>query len=188
MTSSSETTAPLAASDKFYISLTALRKHHLELKQTTLEALQDSKRAAEATESVRAFINRAAASGNLIGDENQRKSAQAIIDYWTTELASSPEAKDVDYAPAVLAPFDARSATTDGPDPKAPVTSERGRQSIDGTLAAVDEIKAAAIEGSKNLSQDQKQTREMIRLAATARLWRDAGKEPGFLLVGRAID
>jgi uncharacterized protein YjbI with pentapeptide repeats len=148
-----------------YSSSMDLRNKHAELKRDALRDLQDSEKAAAAAESVRTFIRRAQASGASIGDEGDRQSAQAIIDYWTAELASSSEARESDYLPTLLAPF-AAHPTLDIIPPNTPDHKEE---------------KASE-------SEEEKEARKIIRLSATARLWRDADNERGFLLVGRALE
>ena len=89
----------------------------------------------------------------VLADENERRTAQGILDYWSTELLSQRGAIAEDFLPALLAPFDsARSTAAAGapaPPAKLPVEED---------------------------------ARELIRFVATARLWRDSGRLPGYLL------
>jgi tetratricopeptide (TPR) repeat protein len=105
---------------------------------------------------IRAFVERVQATGAVLADENERRTAQGILDYWSTELLSLPGAAEDHFTSALLAPFDG-----------AHVASKVGESGA----------AAKAIED---------ESRELIRFAATARLWRDSGRQYGYLLVDKA--
>ncbi|MBA1139445.1 pentapeptide repeat-containing protein [Mesorhizobium neociceri] len=144
--------APVSAAAPFE-SFAVLHREHSELRQrcgkTKADALRDG-----VAENVRQFIRRAAATGVTLGEPSERKGAQAIIEYWCSELLGLPNPQSGDFKRVRLAePSD--------------------------TLQAAGATKAA------NARPDP-ETRDVIRLAATARLWRDSGKK-GFLLTGDAL-
>lgn len=131
-----------------------LVKAHLQLRHALSAGgvTKDGQTAAD----IRAFVERVQATGAVLADENERRTAQGILDYWSTELLSLPGAAEDHFTSVLLAPFDG-----------AHVASKVGES---GAVAK-------AIED---------ESRELIRLAATARLWRDSGRQYGYLLVDKA--
>lgn len=138
-------------------SFEALRQAHLEMMQSPSEDGSDP-RLHRSPDQMRAFIARAAATGAAIADRTERRAAQGILDYWSAELVSAPEAAATDFLPARLALPDQRTiaATADDVPP-----------AMDPKL--------------------QERAREIIRLAASARQYRDSGKQRGYLLYGAAL-
>jgi uncharacterized protein YjbI with pentapeptide repeats len=134
-------------------ALDMLKKEHLQLKQTVKGRIADPNCADE----IRQFIARARATGAVLSDKEQRKEAQSILDFWTTELIRRPGATAKDFAPAILARSDVKLPAQ--PD------EQLGRLDTEST----------------------ERSRQAIRLGAVARLWRDSGKKRGYLLVGDAI-
>jgi hypothetical protein len=137
-------------------SLAGLQQAHLALRESLATDPKGGK-PADAADRVRAFIARTKSTGTILDDAAERKSAQGILDYWCIELASLPGAKGSDFVPAMLAPFERKAASTSG----------------------TAEASAAAKSGDA-------QARELIRLSAAARLWRDSGKKRGYLLLDNA--
>lgn len=135
-----------------YGSLAALRDGHLALKQS-ISGASDRPNFTEMAKSVRAFLAEARKTGAFLNDAKERRAAQGILDYWSAELASYPQAPAEDFVPVLLAPADAAQL---GRTDDEPVQSK----------------------------EDQ---RALIRLAATARQWRDSGEKSGYLLVGDTI-
>lgn len=96
------------------------------------------------------------ATGTNIAAEDERRSAQNILDYWAAELISAAPDELEAWSPPRLAQFE---DTARGPAP-------------------VDE----------NDASDTALAKERIRLAASARLWRDSGRKEGYLLYGKALE
>ena len=140
-----------------YESLDALRRAHLEFIQSHSESISHSEHADQGAADIRSFIARARATGAVLTDRDDRKAAQGILDYWSSELVNLPGVTARDFMPTMLAP----------PDP----------------------VRAAQASGQpapSDAKSDQR-SREIIRMAAAARLWRDSGKKHGYLLFGEAI-
>jgi hypothetical protein len=104
---------------------------------------------------IRGFIARARATGAVLRADSDRKAAQGILDFWCTELASSPKAKPEDYEPVLLAAF------------------------VDDSAAPAPPVGEAA-------KKEEQRSAEAIRFAATARLWRDSGRQNGLLALDKA--
>src|SRR5262245_32020424 len=136
----------------------ALRNAHLELMHKPSSPWPDSDQPPRTTDQIREFVGRACATGIVIADRAERKAAQGILDYWSAELISAPGASPDDFSPVRLAQPD----TT-----KAVMRSEAVAPPLDPEL--------------------QVRSREIIRLAAAARQYRDSGKQRGYLLFGSAL-
>ena len=106
---------------------------------------------------MRNFIARAAATGAVVTDRTERRAAQGILDYWCAELVSAPEALPGDFLPAQLS-----------------LPNQR-------TIAATGDVTPTMD------PKLQERSREIIRLAASARQYRDSGKQRGYLLFGTAL-
>lgn len=87
-----------------------------------------------------------------LSDPEERRAAQGILDFWSTELVSLLGAGATDYLPALLAPFDPTRAVTRAADSSSPAESI----------------------GDK--------PHDLIRITAAARLSRDSAKQSGYLL------
>lgn len=133
-------------------SFAELWRAHLSLRQSLLKGDVDIARIAA---DIRAFIASARATGALLGQDNERKTAQGILDYWLTELVGLPGATETDYAPAMLDSFG------EGPDARQP------RSAADVEKEVEDE------------------SREFVRIAALARQYRESGKQYGYLLLDK---
>jgi hypothetical protein len=120
---------------------------------------QDKKLGRALPAAIREFLDRARAAGAFISDEDERQKAQSILDYWNAELVSSLDTFETDLTPALLAPFDEQGA---------------------GSTQLPHEAEA-------ELKRRREASRDQIRFAAAARLWRDSGKKHGYLLFGEAI-
>ncbi|MGI6245756.1 MAG: hypothetical protein ACOYJQ_08310 [Pseudochelatococcus sp.] len=140
-------------------SLGALRAAHLDLMRHAADG-----RGAEAQPdagSLRAFIARAVATGRHLADDHEREAAQRILDYWSAELAATPDAVADDFRPSLLAPpLPAAGAEASG--------TRKGRDDGEEEGGRID-------------------SRQAIRLAALARQWRDSGRARGYLLSGSAL-
>ncbi len=141
--------------DAPFETFAALQRAHLDFRQSA-KARPGAGSGHLAVDAARAFVARARASGAYIEDANERNAAQAILDYWSAELVSSPGATADDFMPVLLASFDAARAAPDTAPAQAPAEESAERP------------------------------REAIRIAAAARLWRDSGKQRGYLLWGEA--
>ena len=138
-------------------SLAALRVAHLDLLRSRP---QDKKLGgALPAAAIRQSLDRMRTAGAYISDEDERQKAQSILDYWNAELVSSLDTFEKDLTPALLAPFDERRA---------------------GSTQLPHQAEA-------ELKQRREASRDQIRFAAAARLWRDSGKKHGYLLFGEAI-
>jgi hypothetical protein len=149
---SAKASAQPSSQQSAYGSLAALRDGHLALKQSISDATQRPE-FAEMAKSVRAFLAEAQKTGAFLDDAKERRAAQGILDYWSAELASYPDAPAEDFVPVLLAPADA----------------------------------AQVARGDDEPVQSKEDQRALIRLAATARQWRDSGEKSGYLLVGETI-
>jgi len=138
-------------------SLAALRVAHLDLMRSRP---QDKKLGrALSVVAIRQSLDRMRTAGAYISDEDERQKAQSILDYWNAELVSSLDTFETDLTPALLAPFDEQRA---------------------GSSQLPHQAEA-------ELKQRREASRDQIRFAAAARLWRDSGKKHGYLLFGEAI-
>jgi len=149
---SAKTSAQPSSQQSSYGSLAALRDGHLALKQSISDATTRPD-FTEMAKSVRAFVAEAQKTGAFLDDAKERRAAQGILDYWSAELASYPDAPAEDFVPVLLAPADAAQAARDDDEP----------------------------------AQSKEDQRALIRLAATARQWRDSGEKSGYLLAGETI-
>jgi Pentapeptide repeats (8 copies) len=147
-----------------YPSFLALEQAHLGLRQRFYPVDPTSKVERPSAAEVQAFINRIVATGIVLSERVERRAAQSILDYWTTQLSSLDDVDARSLTPQLLAPYDAARAGQ--------VVNDR---------AATDSGRAATESGQGE------QAREIIRLAATARLYQDSGT-PGFLLSGKALE
>ncbi len=196
------TASPASIGTGPYASLDALTQSHAELQKSSYRR----QKPAEAADRLRAFIARARATGALLSADTDRRAAQGILDYWCTELVSLPGANAYDFGPVLLAPFAGAQAATQESLPSASTESvsapsgEPGHvraaaaagpavatKSLDapsrepgGMRAAAEEVGPAAATRSMD-----NQSRELVRLAAAARLWRDSGRQFGYLLLDR---
>jgi hypothetical protein len=86
-----------------YESLAELRNAHLNLRDSFGASAQ--RRSPNRAASIRAFLTAACETGAFLNDAKERRAAQAILDYWSAELAS------------VAGPDDFRVALLQQPDP-----------------------------------------------------------------------
>src|SRR5882757_4681947 len=103
---SAKTSAQPSSQQSSYGSLAALRDGHLALKQSISDATTRPD-FTEMAKSVRAFVAEAQKTGAFLDDAKERRAAQGILDYWSAELASYPDAPAEDFVPVLLAPADA---------------------------------------------------------------------------------
>jgi Pentapeptide repeats (8 copies) len=97
-----------------YESLATLRQAHLLLKRSISQAAERPGFSG-ATEQIRAFLMDARKTGTFLADTKERRAAQGILDYWSAELASTPDAKD-SCAPVLLEPFEQGRRRGEGDD------------------------------------------------------------------------
>jgi Pentapeptide repeats (8 copies) len=91
-------------------SLAALRDAHLALRRALSDAAGQS--GSGRVEQIRAFLAGACKAGAFVSDAKERRVAQGILDFWSAELATSPEAQGSDFTSVLLVPFEAgRTAT-----------------------------------------------------------------------------
>jgi hypothetical protein len=76
-------------------SLDAMQRAHAELKNSHRES-------ALGPDDLRAFLRRAVATGRILTEPGNRREAQGIIDYWTSELVTLPGATAKDFMPMLL--------------------------------------------------------------------------------------
>lgn len=145
---------PLTAAEPFP-SLAELWQAHLDLRQPLSKGDRVREGSRRTAAEVRAFIARARATGATLADESERKTAQSVLDYWSTELLSLPGTTAEDFAPALLAPLDEMR------------------------------VSCAQGEPAEAEKKAEDESRELVRTAATARLWRDSGKQYGYLLLDK---
>lgn len=123
------------------------------------------------------------ATGASLSSDSDRRSAQSILDYWAAELISIAPADMQIRSPPQLA-----SAANVRPDPEIVDGLQPDMQyQSPPQLALVANVRPdpEIVDGLQ--LPDLALLRERIRLAASARLWRDSGKKPGYLLFGKAL-
>jgi uncharacterized protein YjbI with pentapeptide repeats len=95
-------------------SLETLQLAHTEFQQSQLANNSDPEHTDRKAEVIRSFIGRAQRTGNILTDRNERKAAQRIIDYWSSELVTLPRVTAKDFMPMLLEPPSSdRSAPSD---------------------------------------------------------------------------
>jgi hypothetical protein len=129
----------------------AVRSEHENLRRWFGKASLGDKHEG-AADKIRAFLHRAANTGAALVEPSERVAAQAILDYWCSELIALSDSQPGDYQRVRLS------------EPMTAPTTDAEKPSLKSSPEA----------------------RDVIRLAATARLWRDLGMR-GFLLTGEAL-
>jgi hypothetical protein len=138
-------------------TLEALRTAHLAfIRQTAAQKTKSG-------EPIRAFIEGARTAGRYLQTDDERETAQRILDYWSAELIATPDAREDDFRPPLLDPPSSDAA--EGNEASQPEEAEVASARVD---------------------KSQKR-RQLIRLSAQARQWRDNGRAPGYLLTGDAL-
>src|SRR5450631_1684372 len=99
MPETSDDTTLATAVAKPYSSMAALWRAHIDLRYARSNADKDAAEARRTASDIRAFIASARATGAVLADEGERKTAQGILDYWSTELLSLPGATTDDFSP-----------------------------------------------------------------------------------------
>jgi uncharacterized protein YjbI with pentapeptide repeats len=143
--------------DARYPGFPELRAAHLELRDSC-----STGRPADASTlatRIREFLTKAQRTGAVLMDPNIRRAAQSVLDYWSAELAGLPGAKTEDFVPFMLA------------------------QPEISTLSAVEQPTAE----NAQLQQNKEEQRALIRFSGMARQWRNANKQPDYLLTGEAL-
>ncbi|MEW9612725.1 DNA/RNA non-specific endonuclease [Shinella sp. S4-D37] len=173
---SSPVALPQAADSGRFDSLAALRVAHLDM----MEGLKAGPR--HGAGDIRAFVEKAAATGTLIADAEDRRAAQRILDYWSAELVADPDGEWSESGPAALARYRDQPETAGAEGPLAAAT--------DIAPASEERPESNATSGSKaeaRLHDRQVRSRRYIRIAAQARQWRETPLQ-GYLLSGDALD
>jgi hypothetical protein len=143
-----------------FASINALRLEHLNLMERDT-ALKDHGGEPEVAD-IRSFIARAKATGSVLSEKVDRREAQGILDYWSSTLVSIGGADLRTWSQPRLAGFE--EAAKRG---EKPADAERTR----AELARLDD-----------------NARQLIRISALARQWRQGGKSVGYLLLGKALE
>jgi hypothetical protein len=143
-----------------YENFAELRAEHLKLRESFSETVRGPG-AALASSELRGFLTKAQKTGAVLADPNMRKAAQGILYYWNAELACLADARKEDFVPIILA----------APE-----------------LSALRDAERATVEIEPAMEDNKADQRALIRLAATARQWRDSGKQSGYLLAGKTIE
>ena len=164
MTTESETTTTAVSQSspatERYPGFNELRTAHLDLRASFSDLVHPEPGAPNAAVKLRQFLAMAQKTGTVLVDPSIRKAAQGILDYWCAELAGLSDATKEDFIPLTLAPV----AISTLPD-------------IEQTASKSDET-----------TQRKEEQRILIRLSGMARQWRNAGKQPGYLLTGEALN
>jgi uncharacterized protein YjbI with pentapeptide repeats len=146
-----------------------LRRGYLELLD---EATSTQTGERPTIDQIRSFLHNASTAGRWLKEKSERLSAQRMLDYWSGELAGRPDltADDMRLPRLVRADGD-DVAGSQPPEPRSTTeTLDSGR-----TSPAIEVL-------DHELGSYDSKAKDQIRLAATARLWKDTGKD-GFLLV-----
>lgn len=114
---------------------------------------------------IRNFMAEAAQSGRRISDENERYRAQVILDYWSAELIETDDPSD-SLSFAVLDSYQIP-----------PNDAENGVPSTDNSRWSQNETSSLHVGLSK----------QHVRFAAAARLWRSSNCNSAYLLSGDAL-
>ena len=145
-------------SDTRYANFAELRSAHLDLRKSFSETIHAGGTTG-AADQLGQFLAKAQKTGAVLVEPAARKAAQGILDYWCAELAGLPDATKEDFVPPTLAP---------------------------PAISALHDVEQAAGEGEQSTQRKEDQ-RVLIRLSGLARQWRNAGKQPGYLLTGTAL-
>lgn len=122
----------MPASDERFPTLAALRYAHQEL----LRAMREGSEIAQYTETIVAFIQRGIATGKLLESEDDRLTAQSLLDYWSATLYRaglvSPDATLAEFDPQLEPELDDASCPYVGLDPFDETNQDRffGRQRL----------------------------------------------------------
>src|SRR5688500_1044684 len=112
--------------DTPYQSLAELREAHLALKRFVADTELSAVGRSAATQRIRAFLVRASKTGAFLRTPKERRPAQVILDYWSAELAASPEAPASDFQSVMLDRFERDPTTL--PSDAAPANKEEERE------------------------------------------------------------
>jgi hypothetical protein len=151
--------APPPLNDARYASFAELRSAHLDLRASFSETVHTGGTTG-AADQLRQFLAKAQKTGAVLVEPTVRKAAQGILDYWCAELAGLPDATKEDFIPLTLAP---------------------------PAISTLSDVEQTAGEGEQGAQRKEDQ-RALIRLSGMARQWRNAGRQPGYLLTGTALE
>jgi hypothetical protein len=151
--------APPPLNDARYASFAELRSAHLDLRASFSETIHTGGTTG-AADQLRQFLAKAQKTGAVLVEPTVRKAAQGILDYWCAELAGLPDAAKQDFIPLTLAP---------------------------PAISTLPDVEQPAGEGEQSAQRKEDQ-RVLIRLSGMARQWRNAGRQPGYLLTGTALE
>lgn len=105
-----------ASADSSWKGLAALREAHLNLRRALSSAAEQLGPGGR-EQQIRAFLVSASKAGAFVADAKERRVAQGILDYWSAELATSPQAQGSDFTSVLLAPFDATRTAPESDQP-----------------------------------------------------------------------
>jgi hypothetical protein len=151
--------APTPLNDARYASFAELRSAHLDLRASFSETVHTGSTTG-AADQLRQFLAKAQKTGAVLVEPTVRKAAQGILDYWCAELAGLPDAAKQDFVPLTLAP---------------------------PAISTLPDVEQTAGEGEQGAQRKEDQ-RVLIRLSGMARQWRNAGRQPGYMLTGTALE
>jgi hypothetical protein len=142
-----------------YSGFNELRTAHLDLRASLPDLVRPGPGPSAAIK-LRQFLAMAQRTGAVLIDPSVRKAAQGILDYWCAELAGLSDATKEDFIPLTLAP---------------------------AAISTLPDIEQAAGKDGETTQRKEDQ-RVLIRLSGMARQWRNASKQPGYLLTGEALN
>lgn len=141
-----------------YPSLKALQEQHQRL--LPQPGADDSSLTGVATATIKEFLEAAAATGRVVIDPRERRKVQSILRFWTAELITRGEG-----------------------DWSLPTLAAPELDTVVATAAPAD----AAEDPSEKEERDLARSRALVRIAASARQWRESDRERGWLLKGDAL-
>ncbi len=143
-----------------FASISELRLAHLNVMER--DASRDDHISEAELGEIRSLVARIQATGTVLDDRSERREAQGILDYWSSTLVSIGGADLRTWSQPRLAGFEAAEKRGE-----TPADAERTK----AELARLDD-----------------NARQLIRISALARQWRQSGKSVGYLLLGKALD
>ena len=142
-------------------SYSELSKQHQRFSKAHAAARSGAPNTGDGKMTIQSFVDAAKESGSYISKEDERRAAQSILDFWSAELINSSSVDTKDWSPAVLKPYTGDNDHFQDPE---------------------------AQDISPEIALKRRQARELIRLSAVVRRWRDSGESSDYLLSGTALD
>ena len=143
-----------------FSSFKELQRAHLDFMRTYKPSQEATGSEEDVKSAIRKFVVKARNTGAVLEKDAERQAAQNILDYWSAETVSITDISEKDWSPEKLLPF------------------------VPETDASHDKSRLADAE----LVTLRERARKQIQLAATARLWKNSGNIPGYLLQGKALE